>query len=279
MTGHQRFKELIAVDKAEYMASSKHAAKDEIAGRIYNKITAERGGKFLRKVDTVEERQQLGISNATTEVWVEVDKGVAMNKIKQTLREQQSSTSRVGKSSPLAAIKRKSSTTGSFSSAAQKKKSRTATAAAAPPEPPSDLSASARSGTAVAALLASGVASMPDLDPTTRAATSSSQSPLPSSADSDHQSDTEFRMKHPSLRKRDMLRKRREQQLAARRSGDGGGSGTASLASGASREQQPERLARAEGKSADDDDDDAATTSSSETSEEDDDDDRKPRAK
>ena len=224
------------------MASGKHAVKDEIAEGIYNKITAERGGKFLRKVDTDKERRQLGIPRKT-EAWLVVDKSVAMNKIKQSLREQQSSTSRVAKASPAYGIKRKasSSTSAETSSLSPRKQRRPLPDSKQQSSSSSLDSSHVRQGTnAVTAVAAaaymSSVASLPQPEikspPDVQVPRSDRQQ---QSADSDHSSDFEFRRKHPSLRKRDKLRLRREQyQKAMSSSGGGGGGGGGGSSTGGS---------------------------------------------
>ena len=235
LTGNQRFRQLVAVDKAEYKASGRHAVKEEIAERIYNTITVERGGKFLRRVESKKEKRQLGISAVQSEaaVWVVVDKDTAYTKIKQALREQQPSTSRASPGE----LQRKST-----SKQERQRKSR-----------PS--SASQESAPSSSTVSTSAVAAMPQPEANV-AASDGRQSSVPSS--SEEQSDLEFRLKHPSLRKRDLLRMRREQRMQQQ-----GLAGAASMPP-SSPESRTQRASREE----DTDDDES-----------DSDDDRKPRAK
>ena len=257
------------------MASGKHAVKDEIAEGIYNKITAERGGKFLRKVDSDKERRQLGIPRKT-EAWLVVDKGVAMNKIKQSLREQQSSTSRVAKASPAYGIKRKASSSTSAETSSSPRKQRRPLPDSKQQSSSSSLDSSqVRQGTNAATAAAahvSSVASLPQPEikspPDVQVPRSDRQQ---QSADSDHSSDFEFRRKHPSLRKRDKWRLRREQYQKAMSGGGGGGGsstgGSVTSASSSFREQQLFSSKR------------QLASESKVDESEDDDDDGKPRAK
>ena len=290
LPGHRRFRQLVAADKAEYMASNKHAVKDQIAERIYNKIANERGGKFLRKVDSDVERRQLGIPRKT-DAWVEVEKSAAMNKIKQSLREQQSSTSRVAKSShahgvqgtassttgedespspspspqkrrPLPTGKQQSSSS-SLESTQIKRRETSATVAASRP-------------TSTAAAYVPGVASLPrphiesPRDVQFAGYKRPQSAVLHSSSESEDSSDFEFRMKHPSLRKRDKLLLRREQYRRATSGGGESSTGSAASVSSSTREQKSDPSKRqlvSEGKLEESDEGDVETE------------DRKPSAK
>jgi len=85
--GNRRFRKLIVENKPAYTASGKHAVKDEIAKRILHTI-AERGGRFLRKMED-RERIQFGITEGIS-AWIVVnDEEVRVQKIKQALREQE----------------------------------------------------------------------------------------------------------------------------------------------------------------------------------------------
>ena len=59
--------------------------KHMIAREIYQQIKSQ-GGRFLRKGESPAEAQRLGISFGT-EAWVEVDAEIALNKVKQALRD------------------------------------------------------------------------------------------------------------------------------------------------------------------------------------------------
>lgn len=60
--GNQRFRALVLENKPEYSASNRHAHKDQIARRILVTIR-ERGGRFLRKIDTAAQQKRLGVGD------------------------------------------------------------------------------------------------------------------------------------------------------------------------------------------------------------------------
>lgn len=83
--GNVRFRELVRTRKAEYVHTTRHQVKDEIARGILQEIK-HRGGHFLRRIDSETEMRQLGISEGT-KAWVIVDNDVAIEKVKQALRD------------------------------------------------------------------------------------------------------------------------------------------------------------------------------------------------
>ena len=83
--GNVRFRGLVRKRKAEYTAAQKRSRKDAIARDILNTIII-RGGKFLRKVESRAERDQLGVPPGIQDVWAAVDEDASIQKIKQALR-------------------------------------------------------------------------------------------------------------------------------------------------------------------------------------------------
>jgi hypothetical protein len=59
--GNVRFRRLILDNKAEYTSSGQHCVKDAIARRILRTID-ERGGWFLRKLESATKQELLGIA-------------------------------------------------------------------------------------------------------------------------------------------------------------------------------------------------------------------------
>lgn len=87
--GNQRFRQLILENRPVYTASSRHAHKDAIARQILQTIR-DRGGRFLRKMESTSEREQFGVVD-NEQAWVVVDNETTLQKVKQALREQESS--------------------------------------------------------------------------------------------------------------------------------------------------------------------------------------------
>jgi hypothetical protein len=71
------------------MSSGRHAHKGAIARQILQTVQ-QRDGNFLRKLDSASERQAFGLSD-DTHVWIVVDEETSLLKVKQALREQESS--------------------------------------------------------------------------------------------------------------------------------------------------------------------------------------------
>jgi hypothetical protein len=82
--GNVRFRELIATRKQEYTRAGRNCAKQKIAKEIVAEISL-RKGRFIRQAKP-QESQALGISQGT-EAWVLADNAVALEKVKQALRE------------------------------------------------------------------------------------------------------------------------------------------------------------------------------------------------
>ncbi|GKZ00260.1 hypothetical protein MPSEU_000978900 [Mayamaea pseudoterrestris] len=83
--GNKRFRELVKQRKIQYATTKKRQMKDQIAKLIVETITS-RNGRFLRKLESNAEAEQLGITD-TTEVWLLVPTEHAIRKTKQALRD------------------------------------------------------------------------------------------------------------------------------------------------------------------------------------------------
>jgi hypothetical protein len=103
--GNKRFRRLILDNRPEYTSSGRHAHKDAIARQILLTIR-ERGGSFLRKLESASERLSFGLS-ADAQAWVVVDEDSSLLKVKQALREQESSGKSDGSPSPTPPRKRR----------------------------------------------------------------------------------------------------------------------------------------------------------------------------
>jgi hypothetical protein len=82
--GNVRFRELIATRKQEYLTAGRNCTKQRIAIEILAEISR-RKGRFVRQTK-LEESKALGIPPGT-EAWVLADTTVALEKVKQTLRD------------------------------------------------------------------------------------------------------------------------------------------------------------------------------------------------
>jgi len=92
--GNLRFRALILADKERYISTSRHVIKEEIARKILNTV-AERGGRFLRKLENESERRQYHVPDGQN-AWVEADEATSVQKVKQALREHKSGGPRGG---------------------------------------------------------------------------------------------------------------------------------------------------------------------------------------
>jgi len=198
--GNKRFREIVMEEKEAYSATGKHAVKDQIAHRILNSVSA-KGGRFVRRIESEQERGALGVPHNVSEAWVVVSENVAKEKVKQALREHTASQKkkttsprkRRRKAQPKAAPSREFSSSESDSDEASSPSSASECDTAAAQEDNNNSSVRAPSS----------AATLPALIPTE----------VISTRDADD--DVSFRLKHPSLRKRDLLRMRRQQQAAA----------------------------------------------------------------
>lgn len=85
--GNVRFRHLIATRKVEYMSTGRHKRKCVIAQQIIDEIVVGRRGRFLRKINTVEEAERLGVPPGVKQAWVPADPTVILEKVKQALRD------------------------------------------------------------------------------------------------------------------------------------------------------------------------------------------------
>jgi len=92
--GNLRFRKLILADKERYISTSRHVVKEEIARKILNAVE-ERGGRFLRKLETEAERRRYNVPEGQN-AWVEANDAISVQKVKQALREHKSGESRAG---------------------------------------------------------------------------------------------------------------------------------------------------------------------------------------
>ena len=86
--GNVRFRELVRSRKEEYSQMVHYTGKDKIARELMQEI-ANRNGRFLRKIDSVEEARALGVPVGVRQAWRLADDTVALEKVKQTLRDRE----------------------------------------------------------------------------------------------------------------------------------------------------------------------------------------------
>jgi hypothetical protein len=89
--GNIRFRELIREYKGEYMATGRHHRKQEIVAEVVQKIR-ERNCRFLLRIETDEEARKHGLP-AGSRAWYMASEEAALSKVKQALREMESSAS------------------------------------------------------------------------------------------------------------------------------------------------------------------------------------------
>lgn len=85
--GNIRFRKLVKDRKPQYRATGRNIIKDAIARELKNIIKA-RGGRFLRKIESVIEAEELGVPRGV-QAWVPVDEAVLLQKVKQAFRDGQ----------------------------------------------------------------------------------------------------------------------------------------------------------------------------------------------
>jgi hypothetical protein len=88
--GNLRFGQLIQEKAPKYAAAREKHVKGKIACDIIRKI-AERGGRFLRKVESPVVAERLGIPTGTN-AWVVVDDSIVLKTLKQAFRDKESAT-------------------------------------------------------------------------------------------------------------------------------------------------------------------------------------------
>lgn len=84
--GNISFRQIVRHRKPEYTATGQHKVKDRIAHEIYAAIQ-DRGGRFLRRLDSTE-LSKLGLA-VNSKCWAIVEHAVAMEKVKQALRDRE----------------------------------------------------------------------------------------------------------------------------------------------------------------------------------------------
>jgi len=200
---NRRFRELVWAHKPAYDATGKHSVKDKISRQILD-VLAERGGRFVRRIETAEERRTLGVPGIS-EAWVVINEDLAREKCKQALRDAvPPCTERKSAAKSRRTKKRKSDSSADDASPSQRKGAPSAAcskmicSAIRPRDSPrsdsknGDISVARAAGT-----------------PQMISSSTMSQEQQQYSFDDDELS---FRRKHPSLRKRDLLRRRHQQK-------------------------------------------------------------------
>ena len=203
---NQSYHELVKAQKQAYNATGKHAVKDEIARTIVDKV-ALKGGRFVRRVDTEEERLSLAIPEHVTDAWVVVSEDFAREKCKQSLRDAAASlkkpaaltTSRKRSTSPIP-----EDVALEIESGASRKVARPS-AAGVPrkPRPMTNTDKLPAEPDTAEILPPQSVHYSPSSRPSAF---------LQQEATLELSQDLSFRLKHPSHRKRDMPRLRRMQE-------------------------------------------------------------------
>ena len=93
--GNARFRNLIIADREQYISTSRHVVKEEIARKILNAVE-EKGGRFLRKIESDSERRRYNVAEGQN-AWVEASDAISIQKVKQALREHKSGEPRMRK--------------------------------------------------------------------------------------------------------------------------------------------------------------------------------------
>mmetsp|Transcript_8706 Transcript_8706/g.16588 ORF Transcript_8706/g.16588 Transcript_8706/m.16588 type:complete len:680 (-) Transcript_8706:195-2234(-) len=83
--GNMRFRRIVSARRAEYFAAAKRLDKDQIARQVVSTVRS-RGGRFLKKIDGLEEARAQRIQ-AGENAWIIVDEDTVLTKVKQALRD------------------------------------------------------------------------------------------------------------------------------------------------------------------------------------------------
>jgi hypothetical protein len=83
--GNVRFRKLVQSRKTEYVSTGKRQMKDWIARQVMQAV-AQRKGRFLRKIESLVEAEQMGVPDGVT-AWAFVDDETVLQKVKQALRD------------------------------------------------------------------------------------------------------------------------------------------------------------------------------------------------
>lgn len=86
--GNVRFRDLVRTRKKEYVGTGRHQIKDDIARQIIEEIIR-RKGRFLRKVNPHQEDVSRLHLNGKEKVWRVAEEDVAIEKVKQALRDKE----------------------------------------------------------------------------------------------------------------------------------------------------------------------------------------------
>jgi len=84
--GNKRFRDLVQSRKREYMSTGKRHTKDRIAREIVDTIIHDRQGRFVRKIESLVEAEEMGVPDGCS-AWTIVSLDVAVQKTKQALRD------------------------------------------------------------------------------------------------------------------------------------------------------------------------------------------------
>jgi len=215
---NRRFRELVLEHKPSYDASGKHAVKDDIARQILDTISSS-GGRFVRQIETKEERRKLGVPNDVSDAWVVISDDLAREKCKQTLRDAIPYSPSARKAATTGK-KRKSRTLNQHSSPSSQTAKQLDSNCAAGKKPEVSLQSTSSSLSSGANFLsAAEEVAAPEVSYSIVAAAPASQMSLQHQVaphydeevdDEDH--GLSFRLKHPSFRKRDVIRLRRQRE-------------------------------------------------------------------
>ena len=83
--GNIRLRRIVSGRRAEYFSAAKRTQKDQIARQVASAVKSQ-GGRFLRKIEDIEQAQNLGIQEGDN-AWIIVDEDTVLTKVKQALRD------------------------------------------------------------------------------------------------------------------------------------------------------------------------------------------------
>lgn len=85
--GNRRFRDLVSSRKEDYIATGKRQVKNQIAREIVHTIIHARRGRFVRKIESLVEAEEMGVPRGVT-AWAIIPLDAAIQKTKQALRDQ-----------------------------------------------------------------------------------------------------------------------------------------------------------------------------------------------
>lgn len=85
--GNVRFRQLVQNRKVEYVSTGKRQIKDVIARQVIQAVH-QRNGRFLRKIESLVEAEEMGVPEGIT-AWATVDDATVLSKVKQALRDRE----------------------------------------------------------------------------------------------------------------------------------------------------------------------------------------------